>query len=579
MIGLNVTLSNVGEIRSQRNAVFALDVDDNIIPVEIINENGGRAILPRPGMTAADAHIWAKFRGDAELMEAFSKITYQSSKDLSSKATVIGDNAVILNTKTVRNSLIGPSAIIDGAEIISNSSIMSCAEEMTLIGHAVQIRNSVIGYGNNIDSAAQLKSVMTGECVEISQSARISHSVIGDCSHISCCEIANSLVGPFHSQHHNNSFLIAAYVGGQSNIAAGATIGSNHNSRANDGEIWAKRGFWPGLCVSLKHNSRFASFTMIAKGSYPAELDVKLPFSLITIDNKTSETVIFPAYWFTRNMYATMRNADKFIRRDTRVFRRQHIEHDILAPDTIEEIFEALRLIESGEPLNMERGHPETTIKNADNACNAYRMMIRHYIAKNILHYMRDNDLKSVDDLQKSVGPLSDDNEVWLNCGLTVINKTALSKIIEEIKQGGSVDEPSSEKKEINSWNDIRALFDTYASSYPKTKIRHALQSLARLEFISVKALSDNILRTFLEVTREDCKTIAALTRSSRAKDYADPFRAMVYESKEEMEAVLGRMDDDPVIKQVDEDMAELSALADSLLPCPSSTIIRPTSK
>ena len=45
---------------------------------------------------------------------------------------------------------------------------------------------------------------------------------------------------------------------GQSNIAAGATIGSNHNSRSADGEIIAGRGFWPGLCVSLKHNSKFS---------------------------------------------------------------------------------------------------------------------------------------------------------------------------------------------------------------------------------------------------------------------------------------------------------------------------------
>ena len=63
-------------------------------------------------------------------------------------------------------------------------------------------------------------------------------------------------------------------------MAAGATIGSNHNSRGADGEIIAGRGFWPGLCVSLKHNSKFASFTIIAKGDYPAELNIPIPFSL-----------------------------------------------------------------------------------------------------------------------------------------------------------------------------------------------------------------------------------------------------------------------------------------------------------
>lgn len=48
----------------------------------------------------------------------------------------------------------------------------------------------------------------------------------------SCCEVLNSLIFSTHEQHHNNSFLCAAVVIGQSNIPAGATIGSNHNSRS-----------------------------------------------------------------------------------------------------------------------------------------------------------------------------------------------------------------------------------------------------------------------------------------------------------------------------------------------------------
>jgi hypothetical protein len=42
-------------------------------------------------------------------------------------------------------------------------------------------------------------------------------------------------------------FYALRLVMGQSNIAAGATIGSNHNSRGADGEIIMGRGFWPGL--------------------------------------------------------------------------------------------------------------------------------------------------------------------------------------------------------------------------------------------------------------------------------------------------------------------------------------------
>jgi hypothetical protein len=101
-------------------------------------------------------------------------------------------------------------------------------------------------------------------------------------------------------------------------MAAGATIGSNHNSRGADGELLAGRGFWPGLCVSLKHNSRFASFTIIAKGDFPAELDIPIPFSLVSNDVSNDKLVIMPAYWFMYNMYALARNAGKYADRDKR---------------------------------------------------------------------------------------------------------------------------------------------------------------------------------------------------------------------------------------------------------------------
>ena len=123
-------------------------------------------------------------------------------------------------------------------------------------------------------------------------------------------------------------------------MAAGATIGSNHNSRANDNEIQAGRGFWPGLCTSVKHSSRFASFVLLSKSDYPAELDISLPFSLINNNTTKDQLEVMPAYWWLYNMYALARNSWKFRNRDKRKNKTQHIEFEPLAPDTIEEVFQ-----------------------------------------------------------------------------------------------------------------------------------------------------------------------------------------------------------------------------------------------
>lgn len=53
-----------------------------------------------------------------------------------------------------------------------------------------------------------------------------------------------------------------------------------------------------------------------------------------------------PAYWWMYNMYAFARNISKFQSRDKRISKVQHIEYESFAPDTAEEIFHALRLLE-----------------------------------------------------------------------------------------------------------------------------------------------------------------------------------------------------------------------------------------
>ncbi|PMU88326.1 DUF4954 family protein, partial [Pseudomonas sp. GP01-A4] len=85
------------------------------------------------------------------------------------------------------------------------------------------------------------------------------------------------------------------------------------------------RGFWPGLCVSIKHNSKFASFSILAKGDYPAELNIPIPFSLISLDIPNDQLVVMPGYWFMYNMYALARNSWKYIDRDKRIERMQRI--------------------------------------------------------------------------------------------------------------------------------------------------------------------------------------------------------------------------------------------------------------
>src|SRR5204862_7040959 len=116
-------------------------------------------------------------------------------------------------------------------------------------------------------------------------------------------------------------------------------------SWAADGELIAGCGFWPGLCVSLKHNSKFATFSLVAKGDYSYELNIPIPFSLVSNDVTNDRLVVIPAFWFMYNMYALARNHIKYGDRDKRTAKIQLIEYDFLAPDSVNEIFNSLELL------------------------------------------------------------------------------------------------------------------------------------------------------------------------------------------------------------------------------------------
>ena len=348
-IGDRVILFNINEMSCTNHAKFGNGILKNGEPEEhriwigVANENEGRKVLPFEDMIPADAYIWSHYRDDPDLLKRFVELTeYGLSHELNTYGIVEND-VVIKNVSIVKDAKIGSAAYIKGAFKLKNITILSSEEEPSQIGEGVEMVNGILGFGSKVFYQAIAVRFVIGRNCQVKYGARILNSVLGDNSTISCCEVLNNLIYPFHEQHHNSSFLIAATVMGQSNIAAGATIGSNHNSRSPDGEIYAKRGFWPGLCSDFKHNSRFASFVLVSKGSYQYELDIPYPFALVAPGNNGQPAIsIIPAWWFMYDMFAITRNKNKFLKRDKRVKKIQVIETDPLAPDTMQEVMVAL---------------------------------------------------------------------------------------------------------------------------------------------------------------------------------------------------------------------------------------------
>jgi len=241
-IGADVRMANVGLLAGYRleegcrlQNVGELSFTGYLFdfPVEVCNEDGSHTITACPGMTVTDACLAAGVAADHTLRSMRGSAAAYASMTVG----VVGRGTQIRNVQAVRDCYVGENALLSECTLVENVFVHSSAEEPTRLSAGVIVRNAVLGLQNVVDTHAIVRNVVTGSHVSLTDGLRISHTVVGDNSHLACCEVLHALIFPFHEQHHNNSFLIAAKLQGQTNVAAGATLGSNHNGRMNDCDL------------------------------------------------------------------------------------------------------------------------------------------------------------------------------------------------------------------------------------------------------------------------------------------------------------------------------------------------------
>lgn len=593
-IGNRVILFNVDEICCTNHSKFGNGVlkqgeeESKRVWIGVGNENDGRRILAFESMIPSDAYLWSHYRDDQLLLDRFVELTEKgNSKDLNTFG-IIEDDVVIKNSNIIKDAKICCQTYIKGAYKLKNITILSSKEEASQIGEGVILVNGILGYGSKVFYHGIAVRFVVGRNCQLKYGARMLNSVLGDNSTISCCEVLNNLIFPFHEQHHNSSFLIASTIMGQSNIASGATIGSNHNSRSPDGEIFAKRGFWPGLCSDFKHNSKFASFVLVSKGSYQQELDIPYPFSLVSVGQNGDNSIhIVPAWSFLYNMYSITRNKDKFIKRDKRVVKVQNIETNPLAPDTIEEILAAiLRIIKltreylknhnieclkKAKSLEEElqcakdylHKNPEAQFTLNDSSCQKkygsvifkpvqsykmYRKIMKYFVAQVLLDYCKKINISkfSLEVINKiREFPLYTE---WENVGGQIIPSKKINDLFDSIKSG-----------EIDDWDSVHKFYQDCENNYETYKIRYALYVLEWLYSCPIEDFTLKLYENFIEDVNHIANEIYNDSVLSREKDYTDYYRNMTYRNKKEMIAVLGSLEDNSSLLKLKDDTEQFS--------------------
>lgn len=583
IIGERVILSRVDEISTTNHSKFGNGIlkqgeDEAVrVHIDVLNEAGGREVLPFEKMIPADAYLWARYREDSRLIKKLAQITQASFDDKRGYYGVIGNECCIKSCRIIKDVNFGECVYAKGANKLKNLTIKSSYEEPSQIGEGVELVNGIVGLGSRIFYGVKAVRFLTGANCELKYGARLIHSILGDNSTISCCEVLNALIFPFHEQHHNNSFLIASLVQGQSNIAAGATLGSNHNTRGNDGEMIAGRGFWPGLCTTIKHNSKFASFVLLSKANYLYELHIMFPFALVINNEALNELEIMPAYFWMHNMYALERNNKKFIKRDKRITKTQIIETDYLAPDSVNEIIGAMHILETkivnawksktgdslsiaqilsdhydeaimldlyGEDLNIERSKRKVKLLKPVQAFVAYRQMLIWYGVKTLASYF-EHSKRTLSSFQKLQAETL--NDEWANLGGQLVTEQRVSLLRKNIVDG-----------KLKNWDEIHAAYDEMHTHYEDDRAKHAYRAL--LVATGEKTISAAVWKKCVEEACMICDYIAEQIYLTKNKDYTDTFRSITYRNKKEQAAVLASVSKNELVQNAKPEAEERKA-------------------
>jgi hypothetical protein len=229
-----------------------------------------------------------------------------------------------------------------------------------------------------------------------------------------------------------------------------------------------------------------------------------MPFSLLGNDEATGGLLIIAGYWFQYNMYALARNAWKFDKRDVRTDKNMLLEYDFLAPDTVSEILEGIKLMEfwvgntlepnfskeksmalgkswllnpenASNPLpiyveNIENSKRKTRVAKCHQAYQIFNDLLCYHAAKEWLATMERNPDKAPLDLLNITLANATAIQKWDNIGGQIIPAGVVSDLKNNIKSG-----------QINRWSQVHDVYEKQASLYYDQKFENALNGFMQV--------------------------------------------------------------------------------------------------
>ena len=329
-IGDGVVIQDVAALTATAGSSFGAGTE-----VETVNEGGGRVVRLVPDLSAQVAYLQA-FRGHStQLHDKLAGLVESAVASHRHEHGTVGAHARVLHCGVVTNVLIGPHAVVRGAALLDDGTILSCAEHPTVVGEGVQARHFVIAEGASVTGGALLDKVFVGQACKVGKQFSAENSLFFANCEAFHGEAVAVFAGPYTVTHHKGTLLIAA---GFSFYNAGSgTNQSNHMYKlgpVHQGVF--ERGSKTGSSSYVLHETHVGPFSVVIGKHYSNINTPDLPFSYIHESEGRSEIV--PGM----NLFSvgTVRDGEKWPKRDGRKapVQRDLVSFGVLTPYTVEKM-------------------------------------------------------------------------------------------------------------------------------------------------------------------------------------------------------------------------------------------------
>ena len=337
-IGDRSLVEQVTELRCREQSHFG-----NYVGVATMNECEGRTVRICDTMSAQAAYMMAIYRHRPLFIERMEAMVKAVAEERADSIGTVGEESIISGARFLRDLRIGNRVTIDGASALVNGTLL----DESRVGVDVKAYDFIIAEGAKVANGVTLERCFVGESCILDKGFTAAESLFFANSHCENGEAASIFAGPYTVSHHKSSLLIAGMFSFFN--AGSASNQSNHLFKSGAvHQAVHPRGCKFASGAYIMAPAIEGAFTMVM-GHHSRHHDTSVfPYSYLL--EKEDRSFLLPAVNLTS--YGTVRDIEKWPKRDRRKLKRDIINFEAQNPYTTGSMVRAVGMLHSLEEMN-----------------------------------------------------------------------------------------------------------------------------------------------------------------------------------------------------------------------------------